>query len=123
MQTGTSDNHGLSLAANLILGDGAEMLYNDLRFLRQIMRMQAQEFTQSLVRLTLFIARIIRNLLADLEVGIIGHIVFQDIQDKTFLNCLLHRVDVERTRNSVCIRRTKHFESLCLGCCGKCKEG
>ena len=41
--------------------------------------MQAQEFAQSLVCLTLFIARIIRNLLAYLEVGVIGHIVFQDI--------------------------------------------
>ena len=36
---------------------------------------------------------------------------------------MLHRVDMERPRNSVCIRRTEHFQSLCLGCCGKCKEG
>ena len=41
----------------------------------------------------------------------------------TFLNGLLHRVNMKSMRNTACIRGSKHFQCFRLGCCGKGKEG
>ena len=66
--------------------------------------------------------RIIFRGFDDFEAGVIGHIVLEHIQNKTFLNGLPHTVNVERMKAAVLIFRAEQLQRLVLGRCGKGKE-
>lgn len=73
------DNHHLCSTADLLQHMTVEMLHSDLCLLPQIVGMEAHVFAQSLVRLFLGIFGIFFCLLAQLEIGFIGGVVFKHI--------------------------------------------
>jgi hypothetical protein len=59
VQSGSGDHHRLGLAADLVAGDGPEVLDDDLRLLRQVRRVQRHEPRQRRVRLPLVHLRVV----------------------------------------------------------------
>ena len=94
-----------------------------MRFLADIVRMQSFKPPNDLCGTGCWHIGVVRNCLCNLKAGVIGHVVLKHIQNETFLNSLLHGIDMEGMERPVFVFCSKHFKSLSLGRCGKGKEG
>ena len=66
---------------------------------------------------------IFRCVICDLEAGLVGHVVLQHIEDKTFLDGLMHAVNMEGMEAAVFCLLAEHFQSGILRCCSEREEG
>ena len=117
------DNHCLGLATQFLHDGGAEMLYNDLDPLRDIGIMQlykAGDLSLGCVGLT---AGIILNFLIDLVEGRVFGVILQYIQNETFLDGLLHGVDMESLPLTFGVQATKELNGGRLRSGGKGEHG
>ena len=101
-----------------------KMFHHHRCFFGDYIRITFHESAQFLL-CTLFIKhRIILDLFGNLIPAVNSSIILQDIQNKTFLNCLFHSVDMERPMfyfSIFFIRCTKQFFCFIFRCCGKSK--
>ena len=117
-QARAGHDHRLGPAADLVPGDGLEVLDHDLGLLRDVVRVQPHEARQRLRRLLALDVRVVFAGLEQFEVGRVGRVVLQHVEDEPFLDGLAHRVAVERAR-----RRARTRQSvLCLGVAVKAKK-
>ncbi len=98
------------------------MLYYNFSLLSEVVRVKAHVFAESLVRQILSVHRVVGYFLSDLEVGLVGCIVFENIENKMFLNSLSHAIEVERFRPASGGSLTEYFQCLLFWCGGKSKE-
>ena len=89
-KTGCRNNHHLSEAADLVLGNIAEGFHDDGGLLCEVMRMQLLVAANGTHGFESRNIRVARYVLCNLIAHLIGGIVRQHIQDKAFLNNLLH---------------------------------
>ena len=66
---------------------------------------------------------IFRSVVCNLEAGFVCHVVLQDIEDKAFLDSLMHAVNMERMEAAVFCLLAEHFQSGILRCCSEREEG
>ena len=90
MKSGRCNDHRLSLPTDLVHGHITEMLQHYRGLLRYIMRMQRLIFLYRSYTGNGIQFRIIRNVLDDLVIHLIGHVILQNIKDKMLFNRLPH---------------------------------
>lgn len=93
------ENHCASLSANLTLGNYllVEMADHHFSFFRNRERLTFDKGPEFFLRLLLIEHRVILYRLFQAIIAIDGRVVLQHIQNKPFLNGLLHRVYMEGT--------------------------
>ena len=89
-------HHRLGPAADLVARDGVEVLDHHLGLLRDVVRVQPHEARQRLRRLLALDVRVVLAGLEQLEVGRVGRVVLQHVEDERFLDRLPHGVAVRR---------------------------
>ena len=95
-QARTRDHHRLGPAADLVARDGVEVLDHHLGLLGDVVRVQSHEARQRLRRLLALDVRVVVARLQQLEVGRVGRVVLQHVEDERFLDRLPHGVAVRR---------------------------
>ena len=92
------DDHGSGLAADLSLSDDLLVKVADhhIRLFRDGERLAFHKGAQLLLRLLLVEHWVIFHNFFEPVIAVDGRVVFQHVQNETFLNSLLHGVDVER---------------------------
>ena len=103
------DHHRLGPAADLVPRDGVEVLDHHLGLLRDVVRVQLHEARQRLGGLLALDVRVVVAGFEQLEVGSVGRVVLQHVEDELFLDRLAHRVAVRRLPIA-----PKHGEGLVL---------
>ena len=121
-QAGRRDHHHFAPATDFALCHITKGLYDDGRFLLQVMRMQFFEAPNGLDCLDGRHFGVVRRILGDLEAGFIGGVVLQHIEDKALLYGLSHGVDMEWMECAVCVFLAEHLQRLFLRCGGEGKE-
>lgn len=84
--------------------------------------MEAHVFAKCLIRKVLTVHRIVGDFLSDLEISLVSCIVFEDIENKVFLNSLSHAVEMEGFRLASTRPLPKDFKGLLLRRGGKGKN-
>ena len=85
--------------------------------------MKLLETLDGLHRLGLRNIGIVRDILRDLETGLIGHVVLENVQNEAFLNGLTHGIDMEGMEGAILPLGSEDFQRRALGRGGKGKEG
>ena len=93
-QARAGHHHRLGPAADLVPGDGLEVLDHHLGLLRDVVRVQLHEARQRLRGLLALDVRIVLAGLEQLEVGRVRRVVLQHVEDEPLLDRLPHRVAV-----------------------------
>ena len=119
---GFSDNHCLCLTAKLFHDRITEMLHDDFNPLSYIRLMELDEPCNLPLGVTGLHRRIVLYLLVELEESAVSNIVLQYVQDESFLNGLLHGVDVESFTFSLWIDGTENLKGGGLWSGRKCKH-
>ena len=122
MLAGAGNYHGLGFAAYLAHRKLPEVLYNNLGFLCQVVRVKRKEPGYSHRALSLIYIGVFLYFLRELEKGFIGRVILQYIPDKTFLYSLTHGIQVERFRLSIHALLPEHLKRLGLGRGGKSEK-
>ena len=122
MQPGRCNYHSFCFPADLMHGHIAKMLQHNCRFLGNIVRMECLVLLNSAYTCDRVQFRIIRNIFHDLIVHLVSHVVLQDIKNKSLLNRLAHRIDMEGMPGSFRILPAKHIQGFSLGGCSERKE-
>ena len=112
VQPGAGDDHRLGPAADLVAGEGVEVLQHDFRLLGDVVGVQAHEAGERLGCLALAHLRVVRDGLDEPVVGLVGRVVLEHVEDEAFLDGLPHAVEVERPRLAVRARGAEDFERL-----------
>ncbi len=95
VQARGGDDHGLGTATDLVLGEGAEVLDNHLDLLAQVVGVEREEPSQRFCSFALRHIRIISDRFDEAEIGLVGRVVGQHVQDEPFLDRLAHAVQVK----------------------------
>ena len=113
-KSGGSDNHHLTLPADLVLCYVSEGLHDNGCLLLKVIGMQFFKAPDGLNGLCGGYFRVVRGILGNLEASFVCGVVLQHIQNKTFLNGLPHGVNVERVERAVRIFFPKHLQRFIL---------
>ena len=113
-------DHRLRPPADLASHLRREVLDADGDLLADGVRVQLDEGLEEVLRLTLFVARVVVDLLQEPPVGLVGRVVREHVEDEPLLDRLAHAVEVERFEPPV--RPLAPEELECLGL-GGCREG
>ena len=119
---GRSNDHCFGLSAQLFHNGGAEMLDNDLDALPDVDIMQFYKTGNLAFGCIGLTAGVFFNLLVDLVEGFVFCEVLQHIQNKTLLDCLLHRVDVESLALAFGVQSAKELDGGGFWRSGECKH-
>ena len=95
---------------------------DDLRFLADVVRVKFLVLANDLRCTAGRHIRVVLGGLCDLETGVVGHVVLEDIQDEAFLDSLPHTVNVERMERTILIFSAEQLQGLVLRSCGERKE-
>ncbi len=109
-----SNHHGLSLAADLVLGEVAEVLDHDLGLLGDVVRVKAHEAGQGPGSLSLFHFGIVLNGFDQPVVSLVGDVISEHVKDETLLDGLAHTVKMEGLWFAVRALRSKDLQRLIL---------
>jgi hypothetical protein len=91
----SADDHRLGLAADIALHVLAKVLDDDLRLLRQVVLVQADEPRDGRFGLHGVIGRVVFDRLLDVPVGLVCQVAGQHIEDEAFLDRLPHCVQMK----------------------------
>ena len=114
MEPGGRHNHGFCLATDLVPGHIAKLFQHDSCFLGDIVgvqRLKPSDGTHTRGGIQL---RIVGDSLGNLVVHIVGHIVLQYIQDKSFLDSLPHGIHMEGIIFPIFIPLAEHLQRFIL---------
>src|SRR4051812_31362632 len=100
-------------------GHCPKMLDHHLGLLSEVVWMETYETGQRTCGFAFVELGIVLNGLYELEVGLIGRVVLQDIENEAFLNGLPHAVNVKWFWLTHGIRAAKALKRLVLRSCGK----
>ena len=123
MEPGGRHNHGFGLAADLVPGYIAELLQHDSRFLRDVVGVQRLKLANSTHTGGGVQLRVVGDSLGNLIVHVIGHVVLQHIQNKSFLDGLPHGVHMEGVVFPILISLAEHLKRFVLWGSRKGEEG
>ena len=105
------------------MASGSQEGFNDdLRFLADVVRVKFLVLANDLCRTAGRHIRVVLGGLCDLETGVVGHVVLEDIKNKALLDSLPHTVNVERMERTILIFSAEQFQGLVLRSCGERKE-
>ena len=90
MQARAGDKHCLGVPTDLVGNIGAEVLDDDLRFLPQVIRVQAQILAQSFIGLFGGVLRVISRGLPDPVIRLVRGVVLQHVEDEALFDGLTH---------------------------------
>ena len=93
---------------------GAEVLDHDFGLLGDVVRVQAHEAGQGLGGLLLVDLGVVLDGLDQPEVGLVGRVVLQHVEDEALLDGLAHAVEVEGLRLAVGVRAPEDLQRLVL---------
>ena len=99
------------------------MLHDDLHPLGNVRFMQLHKTGDLPLCIDCFATWVFFDFLIDLVKGVVSRIVLKDIENKAFLNGLLHGVDMECLTLSLGVQPTEQLNRCGLGRGGECKHG
>ena len=119
-------DHSASLPADFSFGNDlfVEVVYHHSRFLGYGIAVAFYKAAQLLLRQLLIEHRVILDGLHQLIEAVDRRVVLQHIQNESFLDCLFHRINMERSMLNivaVLIRNAEGFQRFILRGCGKRK--
>ena len=117
--SGCGDNHCLCHPTELGHNGCAEMLNDDLDTLCNVRIMQLDKTGDLSLGVRCLAARIFLDFFIDLIEGVVSRIVLKHIENKAFLDSLLHRVNMECLTLAVRIDPSEQLQCGRLRCCGK----
>ena len=121
--SGCGDDHCLCHAAEFGHYGCAEMLHDDLHPLGNVRFMQLHETGNLSLCIDCFAPRVFFDFLVDLIESVISRVVLKHIKNKSFLNGLLHGIDMERFTLTFCVQTTEQLNGRRLRCGSESKHG
>ena len=95
------------------------MLHNDLHTLGNVRFMQFHKTGNLPLCIDSFAPRVFFDFLVDLIESVISRVVLKHIKNKSFLDGLLHRVNMECLTLTFCVQTPEQLDSRRLWCCGE----
>ena len=120
---GCGNHHSLGHTAQFCHDRGAEMLHDHLHALGNVGLVQFHKAGDLPLRLCGLTPWIFFDFLIDLIEGIVCRIVLQHIQNKAFLNGLLHGIHMEGLTLALAIQPPKQHDRGWFGCSGEREDG
>ena len=118
-----SNHHHLSSAADFMTSGFQISFHDNLGLLCDVVGMEILEPADRLCRAAAGHIGVIGDVFCNLETGVVGHVVLEDIQDEFFLDGLTHRINVEGTETAILLLRSEHFQCGSFRRSGKGKKG
>ena len=123
VQARRGDHHRLGASAEMVHHLLPEVLHHHLGLLLDVVRVQAHELGQRPRRLLLRQVRVVLHRLHQPEIGVVGGVVLQHVEDEALLDGLPHAVEVKCLRHCRSRRcRPNSSSVLPLGVAVKAKK-
>ena len=119
----TRHDHRLCPPADLAGDLRREVFDADGDLLADGVRVQLDEGLEEVLRLTLFVAGVVLDLLQETPVGLVGRVVREHVEDEPLLDRLAHAVEVERFELPVRPLPPEELQRLGLGGCRERERG